>query len=270
MTASRLVWYSYNMQQETSKPYFTRGSAGSRKYRPVPTLGLVALIRKLPLMIIDNFAFRRKLAREFPGIYRVPVGLRPVVVVSKAEYAREVLTRTEDFDKPPEMTKLGRPVFGNGILTATNASNREQRRLVQPVFKNQVIRGYADTIIRYAEELVDSWRDGQHIYITEEMTKLTMRIIGAVMFSIENLRSEDQLGHDIHTALRSVATGFLFPIPFGDLLPSGRRTKQAIERTNATIYEMIEQRRREHSDRNDLLDLLLNARGEDGHGCLTR
>lgn len=137
---------------------------------------------------------------------------------------------------------------------------------MQPVFKNQVIKGYANTIIRYAKELVDSWSDGQRIDITEEMTKLTMRIIGAVMFSIENLRSEDQLGHDIHTALRSVATGFLFPIPFADLLPSGRRTRRAIARTDTTIYEMIAARRREKSERNDLLDLLLNARDEDGNG----
>src|SRR5690348_10091546 len=149
------------MQQETLKPYSTRGDRGSRKYRPVPTLGPLALLGNLPLMITDNFAFRRKLARSFPGIYQVPVGLRPAVVVSQAEYAREVLTRTDDFDKPPEMTKLGRPVFGNGILTATNVSNREQRRLVQPVFKNQIIKGYADTIIGCAEELVNNWGDGQ-------------------------------------------------------------------------------------------------------------
>src|SRR6476469_7089352 len=112
-------------------------------HEAVPTLGPVEMAKNLPLMIIDNFAFRRKLARSFQGIYQVPVGIRTVVVVSGAEYAREVLTRTEDFDKPPEMTKLGRPVFGNGILTAPNASNREQRRLVQPVFKHQVIKGYA-------------------------------------------------------------------------------------------------------------------------------
>src|SRR5690348_9775286 len=149
------------MQQKPSTSYSTRGDIGSHKHVAVPRLGPLALLRNLPLMITDNFAFRRKLARTFPGIYQVPVGLRPVVVVSQAEYAREVLTRTEDFDKPPEMTQLGRPVFGNGILTATNASNREQRRLVQPVFKNQIIKGYADTIIGCAEELVNNWGDGQ-------------------------------------------------------------------------------------------------------------
>lgn len=265
VTASWLIWYDYNMQQ-TSKTYSTRGDMGSHKHKAVPTLGPLGLVKNLPLMITDNFAFRRKLARNFPGIYQVPVGVRPVVVVSQAEYVREVLTRTDDFDKPPELTKLGRPVFGNGILTATNASNREQRRLVQPVFKNQVIKGYADTIVRHTEQLVDSWHDGQRIDLTEEMTKLTMRIIGAVMFSIENLGSEDQLGRDIHTALRSVATGFLFPIPFADLLPGGRRTAQAIARTNTTIYDMIAQRKREKSERDDLLDLLLNASDEDGHG----
>jgi cytochrome P450 len=217
-------------------------------------------------MITDNFAFRRKLARIFPGIYQVPVGLRPAVVVSQAVYAREVLVRTDDFDKPPEMTELGRPVFGTGILTATNASNREQRRLVQPVFKQQIIKGYADTITGYAERLANSWTEGEHIDITEEMAKLTMQIIGSVMLSIENLGNENQLGRDIHTALRSVATGFLFPIPFADLLPNGRRTKQAVARTNEAIYRMIAQRRVEKSERNDLLDLLLNARDEEGHG----
>lgn len=232
---------------------------------PVPGLGVRSLIGHLPLMVTNNLAFRRKLARTFSGIYQVPVGLRPAVVVSQAEYCREVLVRTDDFDKPPELTKLGRPVFGNGILTAPNKSNREQRRLVQPVFKHQIIKNYAEIITAYTEELTESWAEGQTIDIVEEMTKLTMRIIGSVMFSIKNLGSEDQLGRDIHTALRSVATGFLFPVPFGDLTPNGRRTKQAIARVNTAIYEMIASRKEEKSERGDLLDLLLNARDEEGN-----
>lgn len=232
----------------------------------VPRLGLKSLVSNLPLMITNNLAFRRKLARSFPGIYQVPVGLRPAVVVSQAEYCREVLVRTEDFDKPSELTKLGRPVFGNGILTAENRSNREQRRLVQPVFKHQVISSYATVITSHTEQLAQSWAEGETIDIVEEMTKLTMRIIGSVMFSIDNLSDEDQLGRDIHRALRSVAVGFLFPIPFADLLPNGRRSKQAIARVNTEIYRMIAARREENSEREDLLDLLLDAQDDEGQG----
>lgn len=267
------IWYDYGVSYMRA---FIITRTGIREVmdshisRTLPRLAPLALAGNLPLMISDNFAFRRKLARKFPGIYQVRVGLQSAVVVSQAEYCREVLTRTGDFDKPPEMTELGRPVFGNGILTATNSSNRRQRSLVQPVFKHQIIKGYADTITRYAEQLVDSWSEGQRIDVVEEMTKLTMQIIGSVMFSIESLGSQDQLGRDIHTALRSVANDFLFPIPFADLLPNGRRTKQAIVRTNAAIYEMIAQRREEKSERGDLLDLLLNARDEVGQGLTDR
>lgn len=238
----------------------------SHNSQVVPKLGVRSLIGNLPLMVTNNLAFRRKLARTYPGIYQVPVGLRPAIVVSQAEYCRDVLVRTDDFDKPPELTKLGRPVFGNGILTAENKSNREQRRLVQPVFKHQIIKNYAAIITTYAEQLAESWAESEKVDITEEMTKLTMQIIGSVMFSIKNLGSEDQLGRDIHTALRSVATGFLFPIPFADLTPNGRRTRQAIARVDSTIYGMISSRRAEKSARGDLLDLLLHAHDEDDNG----
>lgn len=217
-------------------------------------------------MVTNNLAFRRKLARTFPGIYLVPVGLQPAVVISQAEYCQEVLVRTQDFDKPLSMTRLGRPVFGNGILTAENEDNREQRRLVQPVFKHQNVAMYAQTITEYAERLISSWSEGETIDVTKEMTKLTMQIIGAVMFSMENLGDADQLGRDIHTALRSVASSFLFPIPFRDLLPSGRRTKEAIARVNEAIYGMIADRRTNRVDQGDLLDLLLQTRDESGIG----
>ncbi len=217
-------------------------------------------------MITNNLAFRRKLAGTFPGIYLVPVGLRSAVVISQADYCREVLVRTDDFDKPQALTKIGRPVFGNGILTAENKVNRTRRRLVQPIFKHHNVSIYSQLITEYTDKLVEGWTDDHPLNVVDEMTKLTMQIIGAVMFSIPELGDKDQLGRDIHTALKSVSNAFLFPLPFRDQLPQGRRTNQAIARLNATLYQMIAARRTDRGEHTDLLNLLLDAHYESGIG----
>src|SRR5262249_35805942 len=49
-------------------------------------------------------------------------------------------------------------------------------------------------------------------------------------------------------------------------LPTTLRVRRAAERLDATIYRMIDERRRSGEDRGDLLSMLLAARDEEGDG----
>ena len=66
--------------------------------------------------------------------------------------------------------------------------------MIQPAFNHSRIITYVDTISKHAMERGQMWADGQVIDVGKEMTELTMRVIGKIMFDLDDLGDEDELG----------------------------------------------------------------------------
>jgi len=123
-----------------------------------------------------------------------------------------------------------------------------------------------DTMVRRARQV--AWRDGATVDVAREMNRLTLGIAGETMFGAEVDAEAEEIGAALTDALglfRRISN------PLGPLLdrlpvPGTLRFKRARERLDATIYRMVEARRRSGEDRGDLLSMLLAARDEEGDG----
>ena len=102
--------------------------------------------------------------------------------------------------------------------------------------------------------------------ISQEMTQLTMSIVGKVLFDADVFTEADELGAAMTTALGQVThtLSTLFPIPLSWPTPRNRHTRQAIAVLRGRIQKMIAERQASTEERNDLLSILLQAREEDG------
>jgi cytochrome P450 len=120
----------------------------------------------------------------------------------------------------------------------------------------------------YAARTTARWHDGETLDISQEMMRLTLAIVGKTLFDADVEAEADEIG----AALNAVMELFDFLLmPFSELLeklplPHVRRFQKAKERLDATIYRIIEERRRSNEDRGDLLSMLLSARDEEGDG----
>jgi cytochrome P450 len=120
----------------------------------------------------------------------------------------------------------------------------------------------------YAGRTSDRWRDGETLDVAEEMTRLTLAIVGKTLFDAD-VEGEAQ---EIGDALTQSFMSFTFAVlPFSELLdrlpiPPTLRFKRARARLDATIYRMIDERRRSPADRGDLLSMLLLAQDPEATG----
>src|SRR5215211_7270965 len=121
----------------------------------------------------------------------------------------------------------------------------------------------------YAAARRDRWQAGATIDAHQEMMALTLAIVGKTLFDADVEHEAGEIGEALATTFESFNFGFF--LPFGELLerlplPATLRFRKARARLDATIYRVIEERRRSGGDRGDLLSMLLLAQDTEGDG----
>jgi cytochrome P450 len=216
----------------------------------------------------DALAYLQKAASEHGDVVYFRFGPQDVFFFNHPDYIKDVLvTHHQNFMKGRALQRAKR-LLGEGLLTSEGDFHRRQRRLAQPAFHRGRIASYGTVMTDYAAHTTSRWQDGETLDISQEMMRLTLAIVGKTLFDADVEAEADEIG----AALTAVMELFDFLLmPFSELLeklplPHVRRFQKAKERLDATIYRIIEERRRSNEDRGDLLSMLLSARDEEGDG----
>src|SRR5439155_373759 len=153
-------------------------------------------------------------------------------------------------------------VLGESLLTGEGEYHRRQRRLIQPLFRNERIVGFAPTIRELGERAGNRWVDREVIDVREEMARLTLGIVARTLFGSGIDEAETVR---IAGALTDVLDQFdrvfspLLPITERLPIPSTRRFRRAREVFDETVYGLIAERRASSADGDDLLSRLIRA-----------
>ncbi|MDX2853664.1 cytochrome P450 [Streptomyces sp. PA03-3a] len=199
-----------------------------------------------------------------------PPGLRAEVhAVFSPEGAQQVLAaEAAGFRKDNAFYEEVRQSLGNGLLTSQDADYQRQRRLLQPLFTPRQVDGCATAVTTEAAALSAAWHaapDGT-VDVLEEMHGLTLRTIARVLFGGAVEQAVEAVGRcmpvvDEHVRRRGFAPA---RTPRHWPTPGNRRAAAATAELYAVCDGIIERRRAEGGDGQDLLSLLASARDEDG------
>ncbi len=206
----------------------------------------------------DPIRFFSGLAHTYGDFVRFDVGGGDFFLVNHPDLIREVLI-TQDRAFTRWYAVDVKSVLGNGLFVSEGSFYTRQRRLSQPAFHRQRIAGYAETMVRTAERVMDRWTDGQRADIAQEMNWMAMIIVAETLFGADveadTIAVRDALGEVLAYFQRSM-------IPPSDQA----EFDQARSRMDQVIYRIIRERRGAAADGRDLLSLLLQARDEEGDG----
>jgi cytochrome P450 len=158
-----------------------------------------------------------------------------------------------------------RPLVGEGLLVSEHELHKRQRKLMMPMFMHAKIVAYATVMAGYAEEMAASWKDGEVIDLGEEMVRLTLRIVSKTLFNVDVEGEAGELSREITVALKHLneSSGRILPAPASWPTRANRRFDQAVARMDRTLYRIIEAHK-QGEPQEDIVSLLLQARGDDG------
>ncbi|MEW2084229.1 cytochrome P450 [Streptomyces sp. NPDC005283] len=223
--------------------------------------GAVPLLGHAPKLWRDPFGFLTSL-RAYGDLVRVDLGPMPVYVATSEALIQEVtVTKARSFQKGRFFDRL-RPLAGNGLATADGEVHRKHQRLIQPMFSKERIAGYSDIMSRHALALADSWTPGQEIDLQQAMAKYAIETLASTLFSSDiGLPAVEAIRKDLPVVLANLLIRAASPT-FLDRLPIrvNRDFDTAAANLRAVIDEVVlTARRTGHTDRGDLLSLLLDA-----------
>ena len=211
------------------------------------------------------------------------------ICVADADVAREILiNKCKIYPKSPKDYQLLKDVLGNGLVTAEGAFHRRNRKLCNGSFKINILKNFVPIFDKTVQDLIEVWLSEMNnaekdnfddqtclFSIEEEMTNLTLDIIGKCVFDYE-FNAIQHCNGDITNNFKKLISGFklTWNVLFHLFFPSVRTKyamdrKQQIENVSKVVYSVIKTKRKEFegslnaTENSSLLATLLVARDEE-------
>ncbi|CAO3696204.1 unnamed protein product [Umbelopsis ramanniana] len=219
---------------------------------------------------------------RYYGLFNIPR-----VMVSDPELLKQILvTHQYDFVKPKELAEFIGRILGVGLLVAEGAEHRHQRKMLNPVFSVNAIRGMVPDMFVPGKRLVDSWTEQlnngeKEIDILNGLSRATLDVISINGFGYDYASSVPGAPpNDLNEAYNKVFAGsdtlirILFAIfPFMRKLPLKRNLefRKAIKTIDTESMKLVTEARKRSSGEKqgsgrkatrDLLSIMTKERDE--------
>ncbi len=204
----------------------------------------------------ESLSLLQALKGRYGDICRVPTASRANdgLVIHDVECIRRVLlTNRGNYVKGVGLERV-RVLLGNGLIVSEGELWSRQRRMMQPAFHSQVIRGFTVLMHRFNQELVERWAGhaarGEPINLTRELSEVALNVVLQALFSTDLDRLiEAEGGSPFDLLTRETRRDLPFAAKF-----------RALTRH---VLAMIDARRKEQRVEMDLLSMLMEARDKD-------
>jgi hypothetical protein len=201
------------------------------------------------------------------------LGQPPFVHLSDPDEAKEVFTAAPDVLHPGEGARILEPLIGqHSVILLDEAPHLEQRRLMLPAFHGERMARLEGLMTDVAAREAERLPRGTAVPVHDHMQALTLEIILRAVFGLDEGERLDALRSRVVQLLEWGVTPLgLFPPLQRDLGPGspGRRFNALHAEIDELIFELIDERRAEDADRDDLLAMFLVARHADDGSPMT-
>jgi cytochrome P450 len=212
----------------------------------------------------------RQICEQHGPLARYRFGGADVYLVASAEGARRVLeSNAANYDKQHGSFRMLRRVFGNGLLTSEGSFWLRQRRLAQPAFHRERLGRMAERMVSAAEETAARWQErasaGRTVAMTEEMSRLTLKIVGDALFGTALSSHAPAVGDAWRVLNAQLVERFNRRRLLPPVLPT--RYDREFRRARRTLIEVVDhviaERRSRGSEGDDLVTMFMTARDKD-------
>ncbi len=226
-------------------------------------LGSAAALQRAPLK------FPLELARDYGPIVHVRILFYSTLLIFHPDALQHVLkTKHQNYDRNLLMYAVMRHFFGEGLATVSGPNHLRHRRMMQPFFLRAHLTTFGTLMTNATSDMLEDWQavanQGQPLEIHEEMTRLTLRILGLCLFHLDLTAEANEIGQAVTSLLAELADYVFVPFPpLSVPSPRNRRMQATQKMLNRFVQNLIDDRRKSDAAQDDLLSMLLLAQDEE-------
>ena len=249
--------------------------------KPVVTMPQTFLVGNLWDLQANRLGFLEEVYHTCGEVGIFYLGYKKIYTFTAPKYAHSILVQNSKyFEKGPILRKFSKPFMGDGLLSCLNKDHLKKRRFLASAFHRRTLTSFVPIIQRLSEESLN-WTSGSQVELYPEMMKLTMKIIGHILLSIDIEEYSPMLAQALHVGMNDVSERIRTPLypPLWVPTAANRKTKKHLRFIDDFLIEMIHQRRislqengniSDESSPTDVLTLLIQASDEEGRGLSDR
>jgi cytochrome P450 len=217
----------------------------------------------------DPLRFGLAMTQQYGDIVRIRLLLWSAYLVNHPDGVKHVLQENQqNYNKDLYPYQIFKPLLGRGLVTNDGKSWLHQRRLMQPAFHRKRLAAFGSLMTDATVMMLDQWQDfaerAQQLDIAAEMLRLTLRIVGQALFNIDLSDETGIVGQALITVNKLLSDYNYAPFPPLNVPTSRNRLIQTAFRTlDQVVQGIINQRRQQNMDTDDLLSMLLSVRDEE-------
>lgn len=251
---ARGAWRSRKRADDAPRPPGPRGR---------PFVGV------LPELKADPFGYLQHLGKVYGDVYRLPIPMYDLVIVSHPDYVRHIMSyRDGEYSLIGPVAGAAKKVLGASMQMMEGHEFRRRRKPLTPMMGRQQLTRIAATIADEFAIRLAKWErfaeTGQTIDLQHEINGVVIPAFMRAMFTMQLSEADlHRLDVDVRTLMQSASS----PLLLGArprLLPGEGNPVQAWFRLRRWVKRRIEQRLANSESRDDMLQVLLDARYEDG------
>ena len=212
--------------------------------------------------------FERCRARFGPRFTVRLVATPPFVMLADPAEVKQVFTAPAEVLHPGSGARILEPLIGrNSVILLDEGAHLAQRRLMLPAFHGEQVARLTAVMTEVAAAEVEGWPRGERVALHPRLQALTLEVILRTVFGLEEGARLDRLREHLSALLAIGANPVsLLPPMQRDLGPRSAwgRFLRTRAQADKELFALIEERRRDGAQRDDVLSLLLAARHEDG------
>ena len=240
-----------------------------KKTKGIPKVSRLQFYANARRILVNPLPFHHERFEALGDTFQLDVGWGRTVIFSRdAAFAEYVLQKNQkNYTKSPIQTEDVAKYLGKGLLTAEGELWKKQRKLIQPAFHKKQLAGLLDQVKAAILVELNKIRTDAPMDIFPVFNYLAFQTVVKSLFSSAVGQQEiDRLQYITEAAqkmlvkeLRQPYLGWYFN-GFGKI----KKHLDLTEEARQILKRLIDERKNSGERQDDLLDMLLDARYEDG------
>lgn len=235
----------------------------------LPSIPRYEVLRNRRTILKNPLPFHHHYFQKYGDTFRINLGRRNDWVFTRnAESIRHILQKNhKNYGKSSLQTRELAKYIGHGLLTSNGEFWRVHRRMIQPAFHRGKLEGLLDMMYNAIKTELKGIRLNSEQDIFPLMGDLAFQVVAKSLFSADNIRDRMQRLKEVTIAnqqmlikeMRMPYLKWWFQLN-GDIRRHMGLSAEARQLINGIVQERLDSKEK----KDDLLDMLLDARYEDG------
>jgi len=235
----------------------------------IPYISFINILKNAKQILSNPLPFHKKNFIKHGDTFGAKLGFGNSIIFTRDTGLINHILKTNhrNYHKSPIQSKQLAKYIGNGLLTSNGEYWLQQRRLIQPAFYKKKLEGVREIINTVVKEEIDTIPQNKTINIRPIMSNLAFKVVGKSLF---NYAGDEQSIARLQKITEEVQVAVIKEIrqtyKYWWFLLNGHiaKTKKLAEESRSILRSLIEKRQASTENHDDLLDLLLHSKYEDG------